>query len=316
MRRRLSDFLSRYALLFAWFVLALTFSIRLPDTFATIGNWQVMLGGQATLLVLTLGVLFPLMAGEFDFSMPAVYAVVIVIIGSTNVLWDYPILLAILTAIGFALLVATCHSILIVKLGISSIVVTLGSATLLSGIAFAIQNRAIPGISDNLVAVSRTKFFGIQAYFWWGLLLTFVVWYLFEYTPFGRYLFFTGASREIARLSGVNTNRIRVIALFSGTLVAAAAGILSAGLLGTSDPRVGAAFLLPMFASAFLGSTVAKPGRFNAWGTFIAVYFLITGITGLQLLGFSGWIEEVFYGSALIIAVTLARLVGARQVGE
>lgn len=313
---QLGEFGKRYALVLAWIVQIIFFSVLLPDTFFTLANWRVILAGQAALLIMTLGLLMPLIAGEYDFSMPAVYTVVIVIIGYTNVILKFPIGLAVLTALVFALIVAACHILLIVRLRISSIVVTLGTATLLNGIAFAIQSRSIAGISDLLVAVARTKVLGVQAYFWWGLLLTTVLWYIFQYTPFGRYLFFTGASREVARLSGVAVDRVRSIALLSSALVAAFAGILSAGLLGSSDPRIGSAFLLPMFASAFLGSTVVNPGRFNAWGTFVAVYFLTTGITGLQLLGFSGWIENVFYGSALIIAVTIARIVGARQVGE
>lgn len=310
------EFGKRYALILAWIVEVVVFSALLPETFLTFGNWRVILAGQAALLIMTLGLLMPLIAGEYDFAMPSVYTVTVVLIGYTNVVMKLPIGVSILAAIAFALVVAAMHITLIVKLRISSIVVTLGSATLLSGIAFAIQSRSIAGISEILVAVARTKVVGIQAYFWWGLLLTAILWYVFQYTPFGRYLFFTGASREVARLSGVAVDRIRAISLLCSALVASFAGMLSAGLLGTSDPRVGSAFLLPMFASAFLGSTVISPGRFNAWGTFVAVYFLITGITGLQLLGFSGWIENVFYGAALIIAVTIARLVGARQVGE
>lgn len=306
----------RYALIFVWIAEAILFSFLLPDTFFTLANWQVILAGQAALLVMTLGVIIPLTAGEYDFSMPAVYTVVVVIIGYTNVVIKLPIWLSIALCLAFALIVAACHIILIVRLRISSIVVTLGTATLLNGMALAIQNRSIAGVSDLLVSISRTKVFGVQSYFWWGLLLTALVWYTLHYTPFGRYLFFTGASREVARLSGVAVDRVRSIALLSSTLIATFAGILSAGLLGGSDPRVGASFLLPMFAAAFLGSTVVNPGRFNAWGTFVAVYFLATGITGLQLLGFSGWIENVFYGAALLIAVTVARMVGARQVGE
>ena len=70
----------------------------------------------------------------------------------------------------------------------------------------------------------------------------------------------------------------------------------------------------PAFSAAFLGSTTIEPGRFNAWGTFVAVYFLVTGITGLQLLGLSGWIESVFYGASLVLAVALARVVSRYEL--
>ena len=96
-------------------------------------------------------------------------------------------------------------------------------------------------------------------------------------------------------------------------LVSAFAGVLYVGTLGSADPTSSLSFLLPAFAAAFLGATAIVPGRFNPWGTFVAVYFLVTGITGLQLLGLSGWIEQVFYGVSLILAVTLSRLAGRRR---
>jgi ribose transport system permease protein len=73
--------------------------------------------------------------------------------------------------------------------------------------------------------------------------------------------------------------------------------------------------LLPAFAAAFLGSTAITPGRFNAIGTFCAVYFLQTGVAGLELIGLSGWVFQAFYGGSLIVAVAMPRLIGARVAG-
>jgi ribose transport system permease protein len=66
----------------------------------------------------------------------------------------------------------------------------------------------------------------------------------------------------------------------------------------------------------FLGSTTIIPGRFNALGTFVAVYFLVTGITGLQYMGYAGWPEQVFYGASLVAAVTLSHLVARRRLSK
>jgi ribose transport system permease protein len=96
------------------------------------------------------------------------------------------------------------------------------------------------------------------------------------------------------------------------------AGVVVAGTLGAFQASQSPSYLLPAFAAAFLGSTVVKPGRFNPWGSVIAIYFLITGITGLVLLGLSGWINEVFYGAALVVAVSVStavrRHVAAREL--
>lgn len=72
--------------------------------------------------------------------------------------------------------------------------------------------------------------------------------------------------------------------------------------------------LLPAYAAAFLGATTITPGRFNAFGTLIAVYFLVTGITGLQLLGAPTFVQQLFYGGALIIAVGVAVLVRSHRL--
>jgi ribose transport system permease protein len=75
----------------------------------------------------------------------------------------------------------------------------------------------------------------------------------------------------------------------------------------------GAEFLLPAFAAAFLGATSIVPGRFNPWGSFIAVYFLVTGITGLALFGIQSWLQDMFYGGALVLAVTFSQIARRRS---
>ena len=158
------------------------------------------------------------------------------------------------------------------------------------------------------MTIARTKLFGIQLAFYYGLFLTLALWYVQRFTPLGRNMYFTGANREVARLSGVQVDRLRACALVASSLIAAFAAVILAGVLGSADPNAAGGYLLPPFAAAFLGATAITPGRFNPWGAFIAVYFLITGIVGLQILGLSGWIEQVFYGAALVLAVVLSRI--------
>ena len=66
------------------------------------------------------------------------------------------------------------------------------------------------------------------------------------------------------------------------------------------------------FAAVFLGAAVVMPGQFNPIGTLFGIYFLETGIIGLQLLGYSGWVQDAFYGAGLVAAVTVAHLVRNR----
>jgi ribose transport system permease protein len=140
-----------------------------------------------------------------------------------------------------------------------------------------------------------------------------VLWYVYSYTPLGRYLYFVGGGRDVARLAGIRVNAIRAGSLLTSSVLSAVAGIVLAGTLGSAEPNLGEQYLLPAFAAAFLGATAITPGRFNAWGTFVAVYFLITGVIGLQLLGLTGWVTQVFYGASLVIAVSFSHLASRRR---
>lgn len=97
--------------------------------------------------------------------------------------------------------------------------------------------------------------------------------------------------------------------------MAAMAGVVEVAISGGFLADTSQTLLLPAFAAAFLGAATIAPGRFNAWGTVISILFLNTGITGLELVGLSGisWISDVFYGSALVVAVTLSGLMSRRR---
>jgi ribose transport system permease protein len=163
----------------------------------------------------------------------------------------------------------------------------------------------------NLVIVDRLL--GIPLEFYYALLLCILVWYVFEFTAIGRQMLFVGRGREVARLSGINTDRVRRGCLIVSSFLGALAGVLYAGTQGAADPVSGVSYLLPAFAAAFLGSTSITPGRFNAWGSAIAVYFLVVGITGLVFMGGSSFVQDMFYGGALVLAVTLSQLVRGRE---
>jgi ribose transport system permease protein len=148
------------------------------------------------------------------------------------------------------------------------------------------------------------------------VILCIIIWYVFEYTPLGRRLLFVGRGRSVSRLSGIRVGRLRWGALVASGTLAAVAGVVYAGTTGAADPSSGLQFLLPAFAAAFLGATAIQPGRFNPWGSIIAVYFLVTGITGLQLIGVKSYVQQLFYGGALVLAVALSQLARRREVRE
>jgi len=303
----------RYGLVLAWIAVIAVFSLLRPDTFFTFANLQTIAGSQAVLVLLTLALIVPMTAGEFDLSIAAIANISAVLVAWLNTEQGMAILPALTLALAAGLIVGLLNAFFVIKIGVESIIVTLGMATLLTGLAVGINNETTPLSSQALIDAVHTSVAGLSLGFWYGLLGTVLLGYVYALTPLGRYLYFVGAGRDVARLSGIAVDRVRAGAFVSSALISAIAGIVLAGWIGSADPTIGAPFLLPAFAAAFLGATVLTPGRFNPWGSLIAVYFLVTGITGLQLMGFSGWIEQVFYGTSLILAVALSTLAGRRR---
>lgn len=317
-KRRMRAELGKVSLVFAWIAIIAIFGVARPDTFLSAGNAGTVLGSDAVLVVLTLGLLLTLRAGDFDLSVAGTLTLSAMMVGILNGEDHINIWFIAILALVMGLVVGAVNALFILLFGINSFIVTLGMGTLLAGIVLLISNsRTFAGISPGLVdAVVGIRLWGIPLEFYYGLALCIVIWYVIDLTSFGRRLLFVGTGREVARLSGIKVGRARLIALMGAGLLAALAGILYAGTSGSADPTSGTAMLLPAFAAAFLGATTITPGRFNAWGTIIAVYFLATGVTGLAIIGLGAWVQEVFYGGALIVAVALSQLARRRQEQE
>lgn len=314
-RKGASYFLERYGIILIWILITIIFSVLRPHSFGTLTNFRTILGTQAVLLVLTLGLLVPLTVGEFDLSVASVMSVSSILVGELSGVHHVNVLIASMISLLFGLVVGMVNSFVVVRLGVSSFITTLGIGTLLGGMSYGISGSVTVGnIPKPLLMFAAHDIFGLPMAFYYGVILCIVVWYVFEHTPLGRHLVFVGEGREVARLSGLPVSRIRTGALIISAGTASFVGLLQAGVVGAADPGGGTSFLLPAFAAAYLGSTAIIPGRFNAWGSFVAVYFLVTGITGLELLGYTGWVQDVFYGGALVIAVSLGRIAANSRI--
>ena len=223
--------------------------------------------------------------------------------------WAIAAALAVGAAVGFI------NGFFVIFFRINSMIVTLGIGTFVHGVTLWLGDQeTISGISSGLVeAVIVRRLFGVPLSFYYAFALCVLIWYVFSYTVLGRRLLFVGRGREIARLSGIRVDRLRWGCFIVSGLMGAIAGILYVGTVAAADPNSGLSFLLPAFAAAFLGATSINPGRFNPWGTMISVYFLVTGITGLSILGVSTFIQDLFYGGALVVSVTLSQIVRGRE---
>jgi len=311
----LGDYVERLALVIAWLVVIIVFSILAPDTFFNVRNFTTMFGTQTTLVILALALLIPLTAGDYDISVAATLTFSGMVVAVLNAQHGVPIGVAIAVAIAAGALIGLINGFFIIYFEIDAFIVTLGTGTIILGLTLWLSaSQTISGVSDWLSSwVVVHRIFGISYEFYYGLLLCVLLWYVFDYTAIGRRILFVGRGTNVARLSGIRVGRVRWGCFIAAGVIAAAAGVLYTGTAGASDPTSGQTFLLPAFAAAFLGSTAITPGRFNPWGTFIAVYFLVTGITGLAILGVQTWVQNVFYGGALVVALSASQIVKKRR---
>jgi ribose transport system permease protein len=300
---------ARYGVVVVWLLEIVVFAVLEPDTFFSWASATSILSSQASLLVLALALVPTLAAGEIDLSAASTMTIAATVVGQLNGVMGLGVFPAVAAGLAVALVVGLVNGWLTVYLGIQGIIVTLGMGTLLVGLSVWISGSVtIGGVSPSLGVFFNSALGGVNAAFFYALLVAALLWYGYRHTPIGRELVFVGQNREVARLSGVPVARVRMIAFATTSFLSGVAGVMVVGIAGGLQPTSLGTLLLPAFAAAFLGSAIIEPGRVNPLGTVIALLFLATGISGLVLLGLDSWIRDVFYGTAVIVAVGVSRL--------
>jgi ribose transport system permease protein len=313
-RKRLSLGLDRFSGLYVIGAMVVLFGLWLPDTFLTVRTFRSVADDQAITVVLALAVTVTIAAGVFDLSVAALLGLVVVVVGwlQSN---GWNALISIFLGVAVALVIGAINGGVVVKLRVNSFIATLGMSSILAAAAYWVTNgqAIVSGFSQTFLDSARRQMFGVPISVIYMGLIAAALWFMLEHTPVGRYLYATGANTQAARLAGVSVQRMVVLSLMLSALLAGIAGVILTAKLGTAPPTVGPPYLLPAFASAFLGSTQVKAGRVNVLGTIVAVYLLAIGVKGLQLAGAPSYVSNLFNGVALIVAVALAQRSRAGQ---
>lgn len=308
--------LQRYSLVLLWIVMVVLFIALLPNGIDPTAAGRAIFGQQNPVIFLGLAVVITSAVGELDLSFAFVYGLAGTLVPALVVLHGWQLAPAILVAMIAALLIGLLNAVLAVNVGLNPIIVTLGTGALALGIAMLLSNQQnVSGLDPALSQVALANFLGLPAVFWYGVVLTIITAYVMTATPLGRSMLFVGANPNVARLAGIPVRRIRFGAYLVGSVLSGAIGVILAMGVGGFSIATAQIQLMPVLAAVFLGTVVVIPGRFNAIGMFIAAYFLLTGVFGLQLLGLTGWITNVFYAVALIAAVSISLVLRRRNRG-
>jgi ribose transport system permease protein len=299
--------LDRYSGLYLAALFILVYGIWTPQLFLSLATLHIVADEQTTTVMLGIAVLIPLVSGTFDLSVGSVVNLSAIEAAWLQSAHMWSIGAAIAVGVGSALLVGIINGFLVVKAGVNSFIATLGMATVVTAIQEIITGNSQP-LAPTSTAwgnIALLPIGGFQIAVVYALVLALLCWWFLDHTPPGRYLYAIGANREASRLAGVRVDRWIWLSLIFSALISGVAGIFYSAANGPSL-TFGASLLLPAFAAAFLGSTQLRPGRFNIWGTVIAVYVLAIGVKGLQLITGQQWLNDMFNGVTLIGAVSFA----------
>ncbi|WP_300763927.1 ABC transporter permease [uncultured Oscillibacter sp.] len=297
---------NRYSLVFVFAAIIILFSL-LNRNFFTLSNWSRILIGQVIIGSVALGAIFILVIGEFDMSLGYMVAFVLIVGGylSERGCGTGTVLLGMFGAGALAGLVNGC---LIVLLKIPNAVATMGAGICMYGLTLAMSGGRVLSldIPKAIVNFCNYRILNITLPVYILFVLMILVWFLLEFTPFGKRLYAIGGNRRAAYLSGVNTSAYRILAFVISGLFVALGALFILGQARAANPQRGPEYLMSAYATVYLSVTVFRPGTFNLRGVALSLVLLGAGFKGLSLIGLPYWFENVFYGMILAVAILTA----------
>ena len=297
-----------YGLVILAALLAALFAVLLPDTFPTMINLRSIIGDKAIIAILSLAVMIPMVTGKIDLTVG--YGIVLwhILAISLQTKYGFPWPLAVISVLALGGVVGFFNGVLVEIAQIDSFIATLGTGTVLYSIAmWHSQGHQVVGVApEGFYALAGLFLFDLPITGYYVLALSLALWIILEYLPIGRYFYAIGANPNAAALNGIPVRRYTILAFVSSGVLTAFAGIILASRLRIGQASVGLEYLLPALVGAFLGSTTIKPGRVNVWGTVVGVAILAIGISGIQQFGASFFVEPLFNGATLLVAIGIA----------
>lgn len=314
-----SQVLSRYALVILGLLLIIVFSLTLRSTFPTSRTVSSILSDQSTVAMLALAEMLVVAVGHYDLSVG--YSLGLIELVSVGLLYrdNLPWGLIIIIVLVIGGVIGLINGLLVTVAKIDSFIATLGLGYFLYGVdnwysqGQQVSGEGFPLPFANLNAASLA---GVPLPAIYVIVLAAVLWLLMEYTPIGRYMYAIGSNPRAAELSGIKVRRYTLGAFVAAGVIVAAAAVVLAAKLQVGESDLGPEFLLPAFVGALLGATAIRPGRVNVWGTIVAVLVLGVGISGLQQMGGAFFVDPMFNGGTLIVAVGAAGYAARRQLAR
>jgi len=295
--------LQNYSVLLVLVVLCIYLSFA-TDTFATFSNVQNVLQQVAVIGIIAMGMTMLLISGSFDLSVGgqvALLGVVIAKVGNSSGLAS-----GIVCALVLSVLLGLINGLIVTRLGVNSLVATLGSGLAFGGAAFLLSGSApIVLTSEGLQNAMTTTIAGFPLPVYMFLAVVAISAWFLHTTVGGRRLFAIGANEDAARYAGVPVARVRVIPFMVTGLWCGFAAIILTGLLASAQPDVGATYPLQVIAASVVGGVSISGGRGTVAMAVVGVLLIGVVSNGFNLLGLDSNYQNVFTGVIVIVAVAV-----------
>lgn len=315
--------------------LAATFAFfcAVAPRFATSTNLENLMAGYAFVAILAIGQTFPILLRGIDLSVGAIVALAGMLTLDLSLILHWPGYLVIAAALVGASLAGMVNGLLIVYFRLQPFIATLATLAAYRGLVFLISGRQlVPELSTT--PITDPWIIGLETYFDLGgalglsdwiqlpavplsflvlLLLLGVFQALLLATKFGRDLYTTGGNHEAARLAGISTARVTIIAYGISGLCAGVAALLLVARLTTATEALGNGMELTAIAAAVIGGVSLQGGVGTAWGPVLGAFLLGVVLIGLTLLGVTQFVQQILTGAILLIAVCQSRVLTLRR---
>ncbi len=294
----------------------LIFIVSAPKTFLAPQIYSAFMSSTPFFAIMAIPLTIVVVAKEMDLSFPSIMAMGMVSFfytyGATAFIHNATIQvsLAILAALITGALIGWLNGFIIVKFGIPSLVVTIGTQFLWSGAALVLTQ----GANFSLDFIKQTFYYNlfvgkIGPYFpmqmFWLILVTVLGWVLLNRHRFGAHVYLIGDNVNSAELMGVNTGRVRIQVFMLVGVVSAFAGILASFYVAYFWPTLGAGFLLQTLASVFLGGTSVLGGTGTILGTFLGAFIIGAIEAATVAIGLTGFWTNFIYGLIIVLSVIM-----------
>ena len=285
-------------------VIAVILVTLTTDRFMTAQNLMNVSLQVSTVAIAAIGSTIVILTAGIDLSPGSMVALTTCVLAILVKLWGIPLPVGMLLILIMGLGMGAVNGVLSAYGRIPSFIVTLATMSIYRGLAFLITGGTpIFSISPNLDRIFYDRLFGIPLPFYYMLALYALTFVFLKYTSAGRAIYAVGGNESAARLSGIQVNRIKLLAFVLAGLTAAIAGLLMAARLNSGSPNYGVGLELAAIAAAVIGGASLAGGVGNIISTLFGALTVAVVQNGLNLNAVPAAWQNITLGLIIILAV-------------